>query len=167
MFLDPDRMLHTFRHNYGLPSRAKPCGGWERPTSEVRGHCTGHLMSGLALTHASTGHPGAADKGHYLVDQLTRCQARARRAGFHDGYLSAFPESFFDRLEAGLLVRSPYYMIHKIMAGLIDQHELTGNARLWRRPPGWATGWAGGPGGCPTSTCSASSRSSMAGSPSH
>ena len=30
MFLDPDRMLHTFRHNYGLPSRARPCGGWER-----------------------------------------------------------------------------------------------------------------------------------------
>jgi uncharacterized protein len=146
MFLDPDRMLHTFRHNYGLPSRAKPCGGWERPTSEVRGHCTGHLMSGLALTHASTGHPGAADKGHYLVDQLTRCQARARRAGFHDGYLSAFPESFFDRLEAGLPVWSPYYMIHKIMAGLIDQHELTGNAQALETAArlgdwvGWRTG---------------------------
>ncbi len=100
MFLDPDRMLHTFRRNFGLPSRARPVGGWERPGSEVRGHCTGHLMSGLAITYANTGHQAAADKGHYLVDQLTRCQARARRAGFHDGYLSAFPESFFDRLEA-------------------------------------------------------------------
>jgi uncharacterized protein len=129
MFLDPDRMLHTFRRNFGLPPRARPVGGWERPGSEVRGHCTGHLMSGLAITYANTGHQAAADKGHYLVDQLARCQARARQAGFHDGYLSAFPESFFDRLEAGRPVWSPYYMIHKVMAGLIDQHELTGSAQ--------------------------------------
>ena len=103
-------------------------------------------MSGLALTYASTGNQAAADKGAYLVNQLARYQARDRSAGFHDGYLSAFPETFFDRLEAGLPVWSPYYMIHKIMAGLIDQHELTGNgqalevaARLgdW---VGWRTG---------------------------
>ena len=129
MFLDPDRMLHTFRRNYGLPSAARPVGGWEAPQSLVRGHCTGHLLSGLALTYASTGHPGAAEKGRYLVAELGRCQSRARAAGFHDGYLSAFPESFFDRLEAGLPVWSPYYMIHKIMAGLIDQHELAGNGQ--------------------------------------
>jgi DUF1680 family protein len=129
MFLDPDRMLHTFRRNYGLPSAARPVGGWEAPQSLVRGHCTGHLLSGLALTYANTGHPAAAEKGRYLVAGLGRCQSRARAAGFHDGYLSAFPESFFDRLEAGLPVWSPYYMIHKIMAGLIDQHELTGNGQ--------------------------------------
>ena len=129
MFLDPDRMLHTFRLNYGLPSSARPCGGWEAPGSLVRGHCTGHLMSGLAITYANTGNQAAADKGAYLVDQMARFQARDRAAGFHDGYLSAFPETFFDRLEAGLPVWSPYYMIHKLMAGLIDQHELAGNSR--------------------------------------
>src|SRR5216684_1789379 len=127
MFVDPDRMLHTFRRNYGLPSSAQPVGGWEAPGSLVRGHCTGHLMSGLALTYASTGNQAAAEKGAYLVDQLARYQARDRAAGFHDGYLSAFPETFFDRLEAGLPVWSPYYMIHKLIAGLIDQHELAGN----------------------------------------
>ena len=146
MFVDPDRMLHTFRLNYGLPSSARPCGGWERPGSLVRGHCTGHLMSGLALTYASTGNRAAADKGAYLVDELARCQARDRAAGFHDGYLSAFPETFFDRLEAGLPVWSPYYMIHKIMAGLIDQHELAGNSRALEVAArlgdwvGWRTG---------------------------
>jgi len=129
LFVDPDRLLHTFRRNVGLPSSAEPCGGWEAPDSLVRGHCTGHLMSGLALTYANTGNRAAAEKGSYLVDQLARCQARARSAGFHEGYLSAFPESFFDRLEQGLSVWAPYYMIHKIMAGLIDQHELAGNAR--------------------------------------
>jgi uncharacterized protein len=129
MFLDPDRMLHTFRRNYGLPSAARPLGGWEAPRSEVRGHCTGHLLSGLALSYASTGDPGTADKGRYLVTELGRCQARARRTGFHDGYLSAFPETYFDRLEAGRPTWSPYYMIHKIMAGLIDQHELAGHTQ--------------------------------------
>jgi DUF1680 family protein len=129
MFVDPDRLLRSFRRNVGLPSAAEPCGGWESPWSLVRGHCTGHLMSGLALTYANTGDQAAADKGSYLVDELARCQARAGVTGFHEGYLSAFPESFFGRLEAGLKVWSPYYMIHKIMAGLIDQHELAGNAR--------------------------------------
>jgi len=146
LFVDPDRMLHTFRLNYGLPSWARPCGGWEAPGSLVRGHCTGHLMSGLALTYANTGNRAAADKGAYLVDQLARYQARGRAAGFHDGYLSAFPEAFFDRLEAGLPVWSPYYMIHKLMAGLIDQHELAGNARALEVAArlgdwvGWRTG---------------------------
>ncbi len=129
LFVDPDRMLHTFRLNVGLPSSARPCGGWETPGSEVRGHCTGHLMSGLALTYANTGNQQAADKGRYIVGELALCQARAQGAGFHSGYLSAFPESFFDRLEAGRRVWSPYYMIHKIMAGLIDQHELAGNSQ--------------------------------------
>ena len=50
LFLDPDRMLHTFRLNYGRPSAARPVGGWEAPNREVRGHTTGHLLSGLALT---------------------------------------------------------------------------------------------------------------------
>ena len=129
LFLDPDRMLHTFRLNVGLPSSAKPCGGWEAPSSLIRGHCTGHLMSGLALSYANTGNPALADKGRYIVSQLARFQARAASAGFNSGYLSAFPESFFDRLEAGLSVWSPYYMIHKFLAGLIDQHELVGNAQ--------------------------------------
>ncbi len=146
MFVDPDRMLHTFRRNYGLPSPARPCGGWEAPGSLVRGHCTGHLMSGLALTYANTGNQAAADKGAYLVDQLAGLQARDRAAGFHDGYLSAFPERFFGRLEAGLPVWSPYYMIHKLMAGLIDQHELAGNTRALEMAArlgdwvGWRTG---------------------------
>jgi DUF1680 family protein len=127
LFVDPERLLHTFRLNVGLPSSAQPCGGWEAPGSMVRGHSTGHLLSGLALTYANTGNRAAAERGRYIVGQLARCQARSRWAGFHEGYLSAFPESFFDDLEAGRPVWSPYYMIHKMIAGLIDQHELAGH----------------------------------------
>ena len=126
-FLDLDRMLRPFRLNYGLPSSALPCGGWERPASQIRGHTTGHLMSALALTYANTGNPDALARGRYLVGELAAMQARARQAGFRPGYLSAFPEVYFDWLEEGRPIWSPYYMIHKYLAGLLDQYQLAGD----------------------------------------
>jgi uncharacterized protein len=136
LFLDPDRMLRSFRVNYGLPVRAMPIGGWESPTSRIRGHVTGHLLSALAWAYAGTG-TTAGDhdrralkaKGDYLVAQLASLQARAPKAGYSHGYLSAFPEQYFTWLEDGQVNRvwSPYYMIHKYLAGLIDQYQLAGN----------------------------------------
>jgi hypothetical protein len=127
LFLDADRLLRSFRLNYGVPATAPPCGGWEAPHIEVRGHNTGHLMSGLALTWANTGNREARDKGRYIVRELAALQGRAAAAGFNPGYLSAFPEEYFDRLEAGQPVWSPYYMIHKYLAGFIDQYQLAGD----------------------------------------
>ena len=126
-FVDPDRMLHTFRLNVGLSSSATPCGGWESPTTELRGHSMGHLLSGLAQAYASTGDATYKSRGDYLVTELGKCQARAGAAGFNAGYLSAYPENFFDRLEASQAVWAPYYTLHKIMAGLLDQYLLAGN----------------------------------------
>ncbi|GHI02028.1 hypothetical protein AQI88_17780 [Streptomyces cellostaticus] len=126
-FVDINRLLHTFRLNAGLPSTAQPCGGWEGPTVELRGHSTGHLLSGLALTFAATGDTALHDKGRRLVAALAACQAASPSAGYGKGYLSAFPESFFHRLEAGTGVWAPYYTLHKIMAGLVDQYRLAGN----------------------------------------
>ncbi|MFI2200169.1 beta-L-arabinofuranosidase domain-containing protein [Streptomyces sp. NPDC020192] len=128
-FVDIDRLLHTFRRNVGLPSSAQPCGGWEAPTVELRGHSTGHLLSGLALAYANTGDTALRDKGRSLVAALAACQAASPKAGYGKGYLSAFPENFFDRLEAGTGVWAPYYTIHKIMAGLVEQYRLAGNAQ--------------------------------------
>jgi DUF1680 family protein len=137
LFLDQDRMLRSFRVNYGLPVRARPIGGWESPVSKIRGHVTGHLLSALAWAYAGTG-TTAGDpvrravkaKGDYLVDQLASLQARAPKAGYSYGYLSAFPEQYFIWLEDGQAGRvwSPYYMIHKYLAGLIDQYQLAGNS---------------------------------------
>ena len=54
--LPPDRLLHTFRINAGLPSTAQPLGGWEAPDCELRGHYAGgHYLSASALMYASTG----------------------------------------------------------------------------------------------------------------
>ncbi|MGH3248821.1 MAG: beta-L-arabinofuranosidase domain-containing protein [Trebonia sp.] len=137
LFLDPDRMLRSFRVNYGLPVRAAPIGGWESPTSMIRGHVTGHLLSALAWAYAGTGttsddrdQRALKAKGDYLVAQLASLQARAPKAGYGHGYLSAFPEQYFTWLEEGRLnlIWSPYYMIHKYLAGLIDQYQLAGNS---------------------------------------
>jgi uncharacterized protein len=130
-FINADRMLHTFRLNVGLASSAQALGGWETPTTELRGHSTGHLLSGLALAYANTGDTTYKTKGDYLVAELARCQARASAVGFNTGYLSAYPESFIDRLEASQTVWAPYYTLHKIMAGLLDQFLLAGNQQAF------------------------------------
>ncbi|MFE7169350.1 beta-L-arabinofuranosidase domain-containing protein [Streptomyces sp. NPDC057616] len=130
-FVDIDRLLHTFRGNVGLPSTAEPCGGWEAPNVQLRGHTTGHLLSALAQAHANTGDTVHADKGRALVSALAQCQQAAPSAGFHRGYLSAFPESVFDQLETGGKPWAPYYTLHKIMAGLLDQYQLSGNRQAF------------------------------------
>jgi DUF1680 family protein len=128
-FVDADRLLHTFRLNYGLASSASPVGGWESPTTELRGHSTGHLLTALAQAYANTGNAAYKTKGDYIVTTLATCQARATAVGFNSGYLSAYPESFIDRVEARQTVWAPYYTLHKIMAGLLDMHLLAGNAQ--------------------------------------
>ncbi|MFJ6633631.1 beta-L-arabinofuranosidase domain-containing protein [Streptomyces sp. NPDC091376] len=127
--VDPDRLLHTFRTNVALPSTAEPCGGWEAPTVLLRGHTTGHLLSGLALAHAATGDEAYAAKARRIIAALAECQAASPAAGHSPGYLSAFPEQVFADLEAGGKPWAPYYTLHKIMAGLLDCHQLIGSAQ--------------------------------------
>ncbi len=127
--LDPDRLLHTFRLNVGLPTDAVAYGGWEGPDVELRGHTLGHYLSACALMYRSTGEPELKRRIDYIVAELARCQAASPKAGFHEGYLSAYPESFIDRVEAGKPVWAPWYTLHKILAGLLDAHRLAGNAQ--------------------------------------
>jgi DUF1680 family protein len=120
--LDPDRLLHMFRLNAGLPSSAEPLGGWEQPANELRGHFMGHYLSACALLGGGSGDAELAARGEALVLELAKCQ-QARG----NGYLSAFPEEFFDRLREGRRVWAPFYTLHKIMAGLLDMHRLCGS----------------------------------------
>ncbi|MDH4241427.1 MAG: glycoside hydrolase family 127 protein, partial [Phycisphaerae bacterium] len=120
--LDVDRLLHTFRLNAGLPSSAKPLGGWEEPKGELRGHSVGHYMSACAMMYASTGDERLKEKGNAVVTGLAQCQAK-----IGSGYLSAYPEEFFDRVEARKRVWAPYYTLHKIYAGLLDMYVYCDN----------------------------------------
>ena len=122
--LDVDRLLHSFRINAGLPSAAKPYGGWEEPKCEVRGHFVGHYLSACALMYASTGDERLKEKGEAVVLGLAECQAK-----FPSGYLSAYPETFIDRVEKRQQVWAPYYTLHKIFAGLLDMYALAGDAK--------------------------------------
>lgn len=124
-FVDLDRLLHMFRVTAGLPSAAEPCGGWEAPDVQLRGHTTGHLLSGLAQAAYWLGDAELRARSERLVAALASCQAP-------NGYLSAFPETTFDELEAGKNPWAPYYTIHKILAGLLDQHRLLGSAAALR-----------------------------------
>ncbi|KAK6164192.1 hypothetical protein DH2020_001056 [Rehmannia glutinosa] len=63
--------------------------------------------------------PNVELRGHF-VD----CQSE-----MGTGYLSAFPSELFDRFEALREVWAPYYTIHKILAGLLDQYTLAGSAQ--------------------------------------
>jgi uncharacterized protein len=143
--LDADRMLYTFRANAGLPlAAAKPLGGWEQPengqrSSELRGHFPGHFLSASALLHASTGDKAAKSKGDYMVAEMARCQEK-----LGGRYLSAFPTTWWDRLEKGERVWAPFYTIHKIMAGMWDMYRLAGNKQALHVLEGmaaWADEW--------------------------
>jgi len=123
--LDPDRLLHTFRLNAGLPTTAKPYGGWEAPQVELRGHSLGHYLTACALLYEATGDERLPARALGIVGELRKVQQALAARGMHRGYLSAFPEEFFDRVEARTGVWAPYYTIHKIMAGLLDVHRAT------------------------------------------
>src|SRR5580698_8274503 len=121
--LPPDRLLHTFRINAGLPSSAQPLGGWEAPDCELRGHYAGgHYLSACALMYASTGDETLKINASTVVVELGKCQSALK-----SGYLSAFPVEFFDRLRERQRVWAPFYTIHKIMAGLLDMYVYCGN----------------------------------------
>ena len=119
--LESDRLLHMFRKNAGLPAPGEPMGGWEQ--KEVRGHTMGHYLSACALAIAATDDEKLKEKADAIVAELAKCQ----KALGERGYLSAFPESFIDRVEGRKPVWAPYYTLHKIMAGLLDMHVHTGN----------------------------------------
>lgn len=136
--LPNDRLAHNFRVTAGIPSNADPLGGWEAPDCELRGHYVGHYLSSCALLHASTGDEFIRAKANELVGILAQCQAK-------DGYLGAYPANFYDRLREHKNVWAPFYTYHKIMAGMIDMYEHTGDRQaleIAERMAGWAGAYA-------------------------
>jgi DUF1680 family protein len=136
---DPDRLLHMFRVTAGLPSAAEPLGGWEAPDVELRGHFTGHFLSACALMWAHHGDEALKLKGQAIVAALAECQ---KANG--NGYVSAFPAEFFDRLKRREKVWAPFYTQHKLLAGLIEMARLTGDEQAKTVAAGlgdWTVRW--------------------------
>jgi DUF1680 family protein len=136
--LDPDRLLHTFRVNAGLPTSAKPYGGWEAPNVELRGHSLGHYLTACALAWEATGDDRLRARAEAITAELRKVQLALAARGAHPGYLSAFPEELFDRVEARKGVWAPYYTLHKILAGLLDVHRVFGDQAALEAAKGMA-----------------------------
>ena len=133
--LPNDRLLHSFRITAGKPSKAQPLGGWEAPDCELRGHLAGgHYLSACALMYASTGDESLRLKAEQLVQGLADCQQP-------NGYLGAYPESFYDRLKKHEKVWAPFYTYHKIMAGHLDMYLHCSSQTALQTVIGMA-GWA-------------------------
>ena len=118
-----NRLLYNWRVNAGMRVRGRPFGGWEGLDVELRGHTTGHVLSGLALMYASTGDMAYKSKGDSLVSSLAEIQDVLNQ----DGYISAFPQHLIDRVIEGKPVWAPWYTLHKIMEGFIDMYQYAGN----------------------------------------
>jgi uncharacterized protein len=68
-------MLRSFRVNAGLDHKGvSPIGSWESPDGNLRGHYTGHFLTLLAQSYASTGEQIFKDKLDYMVTAMGECQ---------------------------------------------------------------------------------------------
>jgi DUF1680 family protein len=133
---DCDRLLAPFQEAAGLPRRAPNLGGWE--SAGLASHYGGHFMSAAAMMYAHTHDPRLAAKIDYLLPRLAECQ---KANGRHDpefaGYCAGIPggKAGFKQALSGAIdvgdphalysfnlngLWSPWYTVHKIMAGLRD-----------------------------------------------
>ncbi|GGZ65045.1 beta-L-arabinofuranosidase domain-containing protein [Streptomyces bluensis] len=81
---DVNRLLQVFRAGAGLSTGgAVAPGGWEGLDGEangnLRGHYTGHFLTMLSQSYASTGDQAYADKIRTMVGALTEVRAALRR----------------------------------------------------------------------------------------
>ena len=122
--LEPDRFLHHFRATAGLQPKADTYGGWEVKV----GRMLGHYLSACSMYLQVTGSPEFAHRQDYVVEELAACQ---KANG--NGYVGGVPDAnrIFHEIGAGKIyidkvglngVHAPWYMLHKMCAGLRDAY---------------------------------------------
>ena len=121
--LDADRLLKGFCNIAGIESDAKLYGGWEN--TAIKGHTLGHYLTAVSQAYATTVDPELLAITSHIVDVLAQCQ------NAETGYLAAIPENHYALIEKGNTTGTwvPWYTMHKVLAGLVDCYELTGNAQ--------------------------------------
>lgn len=129
--LSPDRFLHRFHQNAGFEPKAPIYEGWENTSQS--GFCFGHYISAMSMLYAATGDAQVKEKLDYSISELKRCQD-----AIGTGYVAGIPdgEKLWDDIAAGKIeainpnlngVWVPWYNLHKLWAGLIDNYLYTGN----------------------------------------
>src|SRR5579871_6505427 len=136
--LEPDRMMAFFRKRCGLEPKAAGYGGWDGDGRNLTGHIAGHYLSAVSLMYAATGDARFKERADYIVEQLKEIQDAQG-----DGYIGALEDGkgvdgkqrFVD-LSSGVIksggfdlngLWSPWYVEHKLFAGLRDAYRYTGD----------------------------------------
>ena len=73
LLIKPDRLLHRFYKNAGLPVKDSVYGGWE--SEGLSGHTIGHYFSACAMMYAATGNIEFKKRVDYIVDELEQLPA--------------------------------------------------------------------------------------------
>src|SRR5512146_3028773 len=136
--LQPERMLASLRERAGLKPEAEGYGGWDGPGRQLTGHIAGHYLSAVSLMYAATGDKRFKQRADDMVAELQNVQSAQG-----DGYIGALQDgkgvdgkTRFEDLSKGEIhsggfdlngLWSPWYVEHKIFAGLRDAYRLTGN----------------------------------------
>jgi DUF1680 family protein len=129
--LVPNRLLYRFYKNAGLPVKDSIYGGWE--SDGLSGHTLGHYLSAASMMYATNKNKDFKNKVNYIVAELAKCQ-EARKTGYVGGIpnedtlwakikRSEIKSSGFDLNGAW----SPWYTVHKVMAGLMDAYFYLNN----------------------------------------
>ena len=119
-------------------SAANLTGTMEKPTCEpydhpaYLGHYLGHWLSAVALSiESGSGGASLAAKADAMVGTMAAAQAAWTAVG-EPGFLFPYNTSSFVELAKGrncVPVCVPFYIFHKMLAGLLDMHVRTGNAQ--------------------------------------
>jgi DUF1680 family protein len=131
--LEPNRMMAYLRKEAGLAPQAKGYGGWDSDGKSLAGHIAGHYLSAVSLMYAATGDARFRQRADILVSELKIVQDANG-----DGYLGAQEDgkAKYKELASGVIrsggfdlngLWSPWYVQHKIFAGLRDAYRYTGN----------------------------------------
>jgi len=120
--LDVDKLLAGFREQAHLDTKGvTKYGGWE--STDLRGHTLGHWLTAMSIYVSQSDDKDAAARIEYAVHSLRECQN-----AIGTGFLAAWDERMLDIVEDTGQGWAPYYTVHKILQGLIDNYNYTGNA---------------------------------------
>jgi uncharacterized protein len=136
--LQPERMLAFLRQRAGLDPKAQGYRGWDGPGRQLTGHIAGHYLSAISMMYATTGDIRFKQRVDAFVTELQFIQNAQG-----DGYIGALLDAKgvdgkvrFQDLSKGEIhsggfdlngLWSPWYVEHKLFAGLRDAYHLTGN----------------------------------------
>jgi DUF1680 family protein len=133
--LEPDRMMAFFRKRVDLEPKAPGYGGWDGDGRNLTGHIAGHYLSAVSLMYAATGDPRFKQRANYLVEEMALVQGRAGNGylGALEGAKESFTEVSHGDIRSGGFdlngLWSPWYVEHKLFAGLRDAYRHTGNRK--------------------------------------